>query len=126
LGLFGFDIQHVEWIPQFQNRPEGVDDPEIIAWCKDNGRVWITHDIKAKKKHDADLKAGRISVLWLRGHSEKFATWQQFKVLVRVIDRLHQMLLSAHGAMHFRAGIRGTPTPEVVWTELNRDMPRRQ
>ena len=125
LGLFEFDITHVEWVSQFQNRPEGVDDPEIIVWCKDNGRVWITHDIKAKKKHEVDLKANRISVLWIRGHPEQFATWQQFKILVRVIDKLHQMLLSAHGAMHFQAGIKGGPTPKVVWTELNRDSPRR-
>lgn len=120
------DITHVEWVPQFQGRPEGVEDPEIIAWCKDDGRVWITHDIKAKKKHAADLKANRISVLWIRGHPEQFATWQQFKILVRVIDKLHQMLLSAHGAMHFQAGIKGGPTPKVVWTELSRDSPRRQ
>ena len=124
MGLFDFDIQHVEWIPQFQNRPDGVDDPEIIRWCKKDARVWITHDIKAKKKHEADLKTNRISVLWLRGHPEKFATWQQFKIIVRVIDRLHQMLLSAHGAIHFQAGLKGSPTPKIVWAEYPRDMPR--
>ena len=115
---------HMKEVPQFQNRPEGVLDPEIIAWCRDNARVWITHDIKAKKKHEADLKTNRISVLWIRGDPEQFAIWQQFKILVRIIDKLHQMLLSAHGAMHFQAGIKGTPTPKVVWTELSRDMPR--
>ncbi len=34
LRLFGFDIKHVQEIPQFnnKNRPEGVEDPEIIEW----------------------------------------------------------------------------------------------
>jgi len=123
LGLFGFAVTHVKWIPEFRNRQEGIDDPEIIRWCKDDGRVWITHDIRAKKKHEADLKTNRISVLWIRGHPEQFSTWQQFKILVRVIDRLHQMLLSAHGAIHFQAGIRGTPTPKVLWTESPSDRP---
>lgn len=86
--------------------------------------MWITHDIKAKKKHEADLKTNRISVLWLRGHPEQFATWQQFKILVRVIDRLHQALLSSHGAIHFQAGIKGTPTPKVLWSESPLDRPK--
>ena len=59
----------------------------------------------------------RIGVLWLRGHPEEFPVWQQFKILVRVIDKLHQMLLSAHGAIHFQAGIKGIPTPKIIWAE---------
>lgn len=126
LGLFSFDIQHVKWIERFKNRSEGVSDPEIIQWCRENARVWITHDIRAKKKHEADLKTNRISVLWLRGHTEQFATWQQFKVLVRIIDMLHQKLLTSHGAIHFQAGIKGGPTPKTLWAENPTDMPRSQ
>ena len=74
LGLFDFDITHVERVSQFQNRPEGVGGPEIIAWCEDNDRMWVTHDIKAKKKHKVDLRTTLISVLWMRGHPEQFAT----------------------------------------------------
>ncbi len=65
-------------------------------------------------------------MLWMRGSPEQFATWQQFKVLVRVIDVLHHMLQASHGAMHFRAGMKGTSTPKVTWTESHLDMPRRE
>jgi hypothetical protein len=100
-----------------------VEDPEIIKWCKDNGYVWITHDTKAKKKHHADLLASRISVLWVRGQGEQFSSWQQFKVVMRVIDRLHEALLAAHGAIHFEAGLGNKSTLKVTWAESHSDMP---
>jgi len=110
----------------FHDRPKGVEDPEVIEWCRDNGRVWITHDKEARKKHDISIKTAHISVLWVHGHPEQFSNWQFFKVIVRVIDEMHRMLKAAHGAMHFRAGIRGRPTPEVIWAEQSRDMPKRE
>ena len=124
LSLFGFDVLHVKEIPQYKVKGGEVSDPEIIQWCKDNGRVWITHDKTARKQHEVDIKAARIHVLWVRGHPTKFAAWQQFRIVVRVIDEMQQMLQLAYGAMHFRAGLRGTSRPKVTWTELPRDMPR--
>lgn len=111
-------------MPQFQNRPEGVEDPEIIDWCKNNVRVWITHDKEARKKHEVKMKTARISVLWVRGHPEQFSNWQFFKVIVRVIDEMHRKLQAAHGAMHFRAGLRSIQA-EVVWAEDSKDRPAR-
>ena len=126
LGLFDRDIIHVKAVPEFQGRPEGVEDPEVIEWCRANGRIWITHDKAARKQHEADIKAARIHVLWLRGSPREFASWFQFKVVVRVIDQLESIIRSSRGAMHFKAGTRGGPTPEAIWTELARDKPRRQ
>ena len=126
LRLFNRDIIHFKSVPEFKNRPEGVEDPEIIEWCRVNGRLWITHDKEARKQYEVDLKSARINVLWLRGSPQEFAAWRQFKVVVRIIDKLEAMIQSSRGAMHFRAGLKGTPTPEVIWTELPRDMPRRE
>ena len=90
----------------------------------DNAREWIPHEIKAKKRHEADLKSKRISVLWLRGNPDQFATWQQFKAIVRVIEVLNRLLLTSHGAIHFQAGIKGKSTPKVSWVESPSDMPK--
>lgn len=75
LRLFDFNIEHMSCISQFQNRSEGVGDPEIIDWCRDNGRVWITHDYQARKSHEADMKAAHICVVWIRGGTQEGATW---------------------------------------------------
>ncbi len=52
--------------------------------------------------------------------------WQQFKIVMRVIDETNRMLQSAHGALHLRAGLRGGSRPKVIWAEVVRDMPRNQ
>ncbi len=75
-------------VPQFQNRSEGVPDLEIITWCKDNKRAWITHDFAARKKHQEVMKTARINVVWVRGKTEQTeetegasATWRFFKTI---------------------------------------------
>ena len=123
LRLFSFDISHVNEISQFYNRPEGVLDPEIIAWCSKNGCVWITHDKSARKQHEIDLKTNRISVLWLHS-SESFSAWTQFKTVVRVIEETQNLLSSAHGALHLRAGVHSGTRPIVIWAEKSKDMPK--
>lgn len=108
-------------VPQFQDRPEGVADPEIIFWCRDYGRAWVTHDIKARKRHEADMKAARIHVVWIRGRPEEGATWLFFKMLVRTIDELGRLITSSHGAIHFSIGRREGTRPKVVWAESSQD-----
>lgn len=95
LRLFGFDVLHVKEVPQFQDRPDIVEDPEIIQWCKGNSRAWITHDFAARRKHEATMKAARIHVIWVRGKTQppqlqlgESATWRFYKMLVRTVDEL--------------------------------------
>jgi len=111
-------------IPQFQNRPEGVEDPEIIYWCRDNSRVWITHDIKARKRHEADMKAAHIYVAWIRGSPEEGTTWLFFKMIVRTIDELQRLIKSSHGAIHFSISRREGTRPKIVWAESPFDRPK--
>jgi len=130
--LFSFDIKHMKEVPQFQNRSEGVLDPEVIAWCKDNKRVWITHDFEAKRKHLETMKTARISVVWVRGKTEQTeetagesATWRFFKTLVRTIDETQRLILSSHGAIHFRISQRPGSRPNIDWAESNYDKPKK-
>ena len=119
-------------ISQFQNRLDGVPDPEIIAWCRDNKAVWITHDFAARRKHQGAMKAARIYVVWVRGKTEQTeetigqsATWRFFKTIVRTIDETTRLILSSHGAIHFRISQRVGSRPEIDWAESDYDKPKK-
>jgi len=134
LEPFGFEIVHIKKlikeIPQFQNRPEGIPDPELYEYCRDNNYVFITHDYSARKQHEADIKAARIHVVWIRGKTEEVngesATWRFFKVIVRSIDEIKRKVLSSYGAIHFRISRRTGSSPEIVWTQHPSDKSRRK
>ncbi|MFH1638875.1 MAG: DUF5615 family PIN-like protein [Chloroflexota bacterium] len=132
LRLFNIDIVHFKEILQFQNRSLGVEDPEIIKWCKDNHKAWITHDFKARRQHEAAMKAARINVIWIRGKTEpkevigESTTWRFYKMFVRVIDELQRLLLASHGAMHFRISQKTVARPEIDWVESDEDKPKKQ
>lgn len=118
LGLFEFDIKHIKEISELS---PSSSEPEIFKWCKGNGRTWITHDIEAKTKHAASLKANRVSVLWVRGAPEKAASWFFFKLIVKEIDKFHDKLNRAHGAIHYRATRSGLI---YIWAESYLDKPK--
>jgi len=115
LRLFSYDILHIQEVAELS--PDS-SDPEIFNWCSLNGRTWITHDIEAKTKHASDLKKSRISVLWVRGHPKNNANWFFFKMIVKEIDKFHEKLQRAHGAIHYRVTRRGLI---YMWAELEFD-----
>ena len=119
LRLFEFDIQH---ITEIDDLPANSSDPEIFNWCKSNGRAWITHDIKAKLKHSAELKKSKISALWVRGSLKERASWGYFKIIVKNIDKYHEKLKNSHGAIHYKA-TRGERGLLYVWAEAASDKP---
>lgn len=120
LRLFLYDIWHIKEIPELS--PDSKE-PDIFEWCRRNGRTWITHDIEAKTKHAPALKASRISVLWIRGHPEQMANWVFFKIIIKEIDKFHDKLQKAHGAIHYRA-TRGTKGLIYIWAESQLDRPK--
>ena len=124
LRLFGFDMEHFTHIPQSQNPPVGLEDPELIDWCRDNGRDWITHDYKARKRHEADIKAARVHVVWIRGSPQEGATWLFFKMIVRTVDEIERAIESSHGTIHFSVSRREGTSPKRVWAEYSYDRPK--
>lgn len=120
LRVFGFDILHISETPDL---PDSSYEPEIFKWCALHGRTWITHDYEANKKHAADLKASKVSALWVRGNPDGASTWTFFKLLVRNIDLFQQKLSNAHGAIHYKA-IRGEQGLVFMWAESQYDRPK--
>jgi hypothetical protein len=106
-----------------------VDDPEIIYWCKNNNRVWMTHDYESRRKHEEAMKLARINVVWIRGKVEpaiigESASWRFLKLIVRSLDQLNQSLCSAHGAIHFKLSQKIGTRPEIYWAEYSFDRTR--
>lgn len=122
--MFGIDIIHFQEVPQFQSRTDNVEDPEIITWCKNNSRVWITHDFASKRKHEVAIKAARIHVVWVRGDTHPGATWLFFKMIVRTIDEIKEIIMRSRGAIHFRIHQKGGTRPVVDWAESSYDYPK--
>lgn len=123
LRCFGFDVVHFKEIVQFKNR-DSVEDQEIIEWCKNNNRVWLTHDFEARRKHAIAMKNAHIHVIWIRGKTEppemhlgETATWRFYKTIVRTIDEIQRRIISAHGAIHFKISCKVGSSPEIDWAE---------
>jgi predicted nuclease of predicted toxin-antitoxin system len=118
LGLFDVEVQTVQ--PALGS--QGAGDEEIIPWLGQTRTIWITHDKKARTRHGQLLKRHKVTVLWIRG--KKLSNWEHVKIVFRVFEELVKKVRKAHGAMHFVAGRKGGPTPEVTWAEYSQDWPR--
>lgn len=109
LAKFSWDIQTVT---QVFGR-DGVDDEEVIDWLGKTGSVWLTQDVSAKRQYEFQLKTKRISTVWIRQPKAGLTAWEQFKLLVRAIDRIHEKIKTSRGGVHFELSKRGGPT--VIW-----------
>lgn len=115
------DIIHTKEVPEFQDHLDSLEDPEIINWCKENSRTWITHDFKARRKHIEAIKLARINVVWLRISTaqnipDESPTWRIFKMLVRLLDDVRREILNSDGAIHLRINQK-TNRPIIDWKQ---------
>jgi hypothetical protein len=92
--LFGFNAQTVE--QAFGSHD--VKDEQIIPWL------------------------GTTQTVCVRG--DKLSSWDQFQIVVRVLDVLCEKLRKRRGAIHCRAGLQSGPTPTIYWTERPEDRPK--
>ena len=122
---------HTSEVLEFQDHLNELYDPEIINWCKNNSRTWITHDFNARRKHIEVIKLARINVVWIRINTKQnivapneSATWRIFKVIVRTIDGIQNHIFSSHGALHFKIHLKSGKSPTIDWAENSKlDMP---
>jgi hypothetical protein len=77
------------------------------------------------------MKLARIYVVWIRGKTEETveptesATWKFFKTIVRTIDEIQRLIISSHGAIHFKLSQKVGSRPEIEWAESPYDRPKR-
>lgn len=65
----------------------------------------------------------KVTLLVLK-QPDKFPSWLQLKIIVRVLDQLETKVQAAKGAIHFKAAQKGFNTPSIIWTECKEDWPK--
>ncbi len=111
LRLFSLDIKTIEeafgrW---------AVSDKDIVDWLEKTGAIWLTEDVSARKQHEHLLKTKRISAIWIRQPKQGLVLWEQFKIIVREIDRIAEIVKHCHGAVHIQIGKKTKAT--ITWDE---------
>jgi hypothetical protein len=123
LRSVGFACNHVTDV--FTDYPDGsVPDEVIIDYCMRTHTIWITSDEKREKLLKRyPQESNRITLLLLKGPT-KFSSWEQLKIIVRVLDELEKKVHSSRGAIHFKAAQQGRSTPKIIWAQNIQDRPK--
>lgn len=111
LRLFDWDIKTVTEVFKRQ----GPADKDIIDWLGKTGAIWLTEDVSARKQNEFLLKTRRVSVVWLKQPKKGLNAWEQFKILVRDIDRVAKTIRESSGAVHVR--VSRNSTPSIWWRQ---------
>ena len=119
LGFVGYDIQGVAtaFDPDGTGRAEGIKDPEIIEWCRTNGRVWIHADDRARKEHAALLLRSGTRTLWVFRPHGRMTAREQLRILAFALPKLLDHYETHPRRRHYRASATNplsTPSLRVV------------
>ena len=99
LALVGYRIETVREVWQ----QEGIKDPEIIAWCRENDAVWIHADDRARKAHGVELQTSGIRTLWIRRPGGAMTGREQLRILSFVLPKLADKLRKQRKVRHYEA-----------------------
>lgn len=99
--LFGVDVR------------TRILDEDIIPRCREEGRIWVTADEAARRRHTDHLGAHDIHVLWVKRKDGKMGTPYQLALLSQAILRLDQLLETrTDRRRHYEVGwALGSPRP---------------
>ena len=84
-------------------RPQGVKDPEIIRWCRENGAIWVHADARASKQHRKLLQNSGIRTLLVERSKGGMNAKEQLRVLSFVLPRLLHQLEGRRASHHYIA-----------------------
>jgi hypothetical protein len=84
---------------------ERIVDEQIIPRCREEGRVWVTADDAARRRHAEQLGIHDIHVLWVKRRDGRMGSPHQLALLSHAILRLDQLLeIRADRHRHFEVG----------------------
>ena len=98
LRLVGYRIND----PVSVFRREGVTDPEIIDWCRDNDAIWINADDSARRQHKKKLQTSGVMTLWIRRPKGKMSGREQLRIISYALPILIDKLDSSE-KRHYNA-----------------------
>lgn len=123
--LAGWDIKSVqEWFGV--DPEESVLDEVIIPRCGSEGRVWVTADERAQRRHEAALKLHRVSVLWIIRPNDGMSTAYQHAHIATALLRVdYDLSHRPSEAVHYEVGWTLKAEPKEVWkSRRTRGAPR--
>lgn len=130
LQEFGYPI--VSWRNEF-NGEEGRKDPWLIQQMGAKGLSWVTKDDEAKREHEAEIRAARISVVWVRGVARSkgnpvrnnISIRDVHKLLASKLDDLTREIQNANNPLYFYLYLDSAGKPVVRRTSLEEVFPRK-
>jgi predicted nuclease of predicted toxin-antitoxin system len=99
LNLVGYNFATV--YDTFTDR--GALDPEIIAWCRNNGAAWVHADDQARRAHRALLQTSGIRTLWVSRERGRMSAKEQLRILSVVLPKLLDNWHRRPATRHYRA-----------------------
>lgn len=98
LRLVGYDFRTIA-----DELGKGTLDPDVIAWCRGNGAIWVHADKAARRKHRAILETSGIRTLWVRQPRGGISIKEQLRILTFVLPKLLEYLEMRRPPRHYRA-----------------------
>lgn len=81
---------------------KGVEDPEIIEWCREQDAAWVHADDRARKEHRALLQRSGIRTVWVYRKQGRMSSREQLRILAFVLPRLLQERDRRPAVRHYR------------------------
>ena len=82
---------------------QGVKDPEIIDWCRQNNAIWVHADHRARKEHKHLLQTSGICTLCIYRKGGQMTGKEQLRILAFVIPKVIESIGNQPKKRHFRA-----------------------
>ena len=98
---------------------ESVPDEEIIPRCAQEGRAWITLDVRARWQHAAALRQHLVSTLWIQPPSKDgMSAAYLLAVLARALPKFDGLLTRRrYYAIHYAITSGLEAQPKKVWEQ---------
>ena len=94
LDLVGYD---------FTVREKGLQDPEMIEWCRVNQAVWVHADDRARREHRVQLQTSGIRTIWLHREGGRMTGREQLRILSYVLPHFRRALADRSRERHYKA-----------------------
>ena len=81
---------------------QGVEDPDIIEWCRENRATWVHADDRANKEHKRPLQTSGIRTLWIPRPSGGMSSREQLRILSFALPKLFEFWEQSPRVRHYR------------------------
>jgi len=82
---------------------EGILDPDVIRWCREQQAVWVHADDRAISEHRAMLQTSGIRTLWVRRQRSGMGRSEQLRILAFVLPKLFESWRQSPRVRHYSA-----------------------